>query len=159
MQGVPLWCSKLRIRQLSLQQCGLPLWWRFSPWPGNFHMPEVQPKKEKCKSKPQWNITSQLSEWLLSERTQITNVVEDVEKGEPVVGNANWCSHCGKCTEVSHLPKYPSFESPDIKWYPHHLQTRYTTSQSFKTLALGSMSFFVISIFTFILPLNFSIFF
>ena len=26
---------------LSLQQLG------FSPWPGNFHMPEVQPKKQK----------------------------------------------------------------------------------------------------------------
>ena len=32
---------------LSLQQLGLLLWYRFDPWPGNFHMPQVQPKKKK----------------------------------------------------------------------------------------------------------------
>ena len=32
--------------------------------------------------KPQWDITSQLSQWLSSKRTQITNVVENVEKRE-----------------------------------------------------------------------------
>ena len=32
---------------LSLQQLGLQLWHRFSPRPGNFHMPQVQPKKDK----------------------------------------------------------------------------------------------------------------
>ena len=39
---------------------------------------------EKCKSKPQWDITSHMSEWLLSKRPQITNVGEDVEKREPL---------------------------------------------------------------------------
>ena len=32
---------------LSLQQLGLQLWHRFSPRPGNFHMPQVRPKKKK----------------------------------------------------------------------------------------------------------------
>ena len=46
----------------------------------------------KCKSKPQWDITTHLSEWLSSKTTQITNVGEDVEKREPsctVGGNVN----------------------------------------------------------------------
>ena len=54
---------------------------------------------KKCKSKPQWDITSHLSEWLSSKRPQITNVGEDVEKRAPlypVDGNVNWCSHCRK---------------------------------------------------------------
>ena len=49
--------------------------------------------------RPQRDITSHLSEWLSSKRTQITNVDEDVEKREPmytVGGNVNWCSHYGK---------------------------------------------------------------
>ena len=49
--------------------------------------------------KPQWDITSQLSEWLPSERLHITNVGEDVDKCEPsytVGGNVNQCSHHGK---------------------------------------------------------------
>ena len=53
----------------------------------------------KCKSKPQWGITSHLSEWLLSKRRQIASVGEDVEKREPsctVGGNVNWCSHYGE---------------------------------------------------------------
>ena len=32
---------------LSLQQLGLLLWYRFDPWPGNFHMPWLWPKKKK----------------------------------------------------------------------------------------------------------------
>ena len=28
----------------------LQLWIRFNPWPGNFHMPQVQPKKIEKKS-------------------------------------------------------------------------------------------------------------
>ena len=32
---------------LSLQQLGLLLWLGFSPWPRNFHMPWVMPKKKK----------------------------------------------------------------------------------------------------------------
>ena len=34
----------------------------------------------KWKSKPQWDITSQLLEWLLSKRWEITSVVKDVKK-------------------------------------------------------------------------------
>ena len=32
---------------LSLLWLGSPLWHGFSPWPLNFHMPWVQPKKKK----------------------------------------------------------------------------------------------------------------
>ena len=35
----------------------------------------------KCKSKPQWDITSHLSQWLLSKRQEITNVGEMWRKG------------------------------------------------------------------------------
>jgi hypothetical protein len=30
-----------------LQGMGLQLWLEFSPWPGNFHMPSMQPFKKK----------------------------------------------------------------------------------------------------------------
>ena len=67
----------------------------------NNHEKDIQPcsLSGKCKSKPQWDITSYLSEWLSSKRTQKTNVGEDVERSEPsytVGGNVNWCSHYGK---------------------------------------------------------------
>ena len=32
---------------LSLQRLGSLLWRRLSPWPGNFHMPQVRPKKKR----------------------------------------------------------------------------------------------------------------
>ena len=32
---------------LSLQWLGSRQWGRFDPWAGNFHMPQVQPKKMK----------------------------------------------------------------------------------------------------------------
>ena len=53
---------------------------------------------EKCKSKPQWDITSHQSEWLSSKSLQI-NAGEGVEKRKPfytVGGNVNWCSHYGE---------------------------------------------------------------
>ena len=43
---------------LSLQQLRLLLWYRFDPWPGNFHMPRSRPKKNKPNIKP--------TSWLLS---------------------------------------------------------------------------------------------
>ena len=36
---------------LSLQRHGALLWHRLDPWPGNFHMPQAWPKKEKKKKK------------------------------------------------------------------------------------------------------------
>ena len=45
------------------------------------------------------DITPHLSEWLLSTRTQITNIGKDVEEREileTVSGDVNWCSLCGK---------------------------------------------------------------
>ena len=47
----------------------------------------------KCKSKPQGDIISYLSEWASSKRIQITNAAENVDKREPfysVDGNVNW---------------------------------------------------------------------
>ena len=49
----------------------------------------------KCK----WGITSWLSEWLLSERSQITSAGEDDKKWQLLYttgGNVNWYSHYGK---------------------------------------------------------------
>ena len=47
--------------------------------------------------KPQWDITSHMSQWLLSKRTQITNAGEDVGKPTSTAGgDVHWCSHCGK---------------------------------------------------------------
>ena len=49
----------------------------------------------KCKSKPQWDITSHLSEWLLSKRQQITSIGDNMEESEPlciVGGNVDWCT-------------------------------------------------------------------
>ena len=61
----------------------------------NRHMRRYSMSPEKCKSKPQWDITSYLSAWLWSKRPQI-NAGEGVEKGDPlctVGGNGTWCSH------------------------------------------------------------------
>ena len=52
----------------------------------------------KQKLKPQWEVTSHLSEWLSSINQQ-TSVREDVKKREPsctVSGKADWSSHYGK---------------------------------------------------------------
>ena len=54
---------------------------------------------EKCKSKPQRDITSQWSEWPSSKSLQTINAGEVVEKREPFYslgGNANWYSHYGE---------------------------------------------------------------
>ena len=54
---------------------------------------------EKCKSKPQWDITSHGSEWPSSKSPQIVNPGEGVEKKEcfcTVCGNVNWYSHYGR---------------------------------------------------------------
>ena len=52
----------------------------------------------KCKSTPQWYITSHGLGWLLLEKPEIS-VGGDVEKRGPlyiVDGDINWCSHYGK---------------------------------------------------------------
>ena len=57
----------------------------------------------KCKSKPQWGITSQWSEWPPSKSLQAINAGEGAEKREPshTVGeNANWESHYGDSVEI-----------------------------------------------------------
>ena len=53
----------------------------------------------KCKSKPQWDITSQLLGWLLGKRPEITNVGEGLEKKEPLYtfgGKVDWYNHYEK---------------------------------------------------------------
>ena len=54
---------------------------------------------EKCKSKPQWDITSNQSEWPTSKSLQTVNVWGGVEKREcscTIGGNVNWYSHYGR---------------------------------------------------------------
>ena len=54
---------------------------------------------EQCKSKLQWGITSQQSEWPSSKNLQTINAGESVDKREPsctVGGNVNWYSHYGE---------------------------------------------------------------
>ena len=69
-------------------------------WPiGTWKDAQRRHSSGKHKSKPQWDITSYLSEGLSPKRPQITNVGKDVEKRKPLYtagGNVNWWSHCGK---------------------------------------------------------------
>ena len=54
---------------------------------------------EKCKSKPQWDITLHWSEWPSSKSLQTINAGEGVEKREhpwTVGENGNWYSHYGR---------------------------------------------------------------
>ena len=53
----------------------------------------------KCKSKPQWDINSHLSEWKLSKRQETTSTSKGVGKKEPtytVSKNVDWHCHYGK---------------------------------------------------------------
>ena len=53
----------------------------------------------KYKSKPQWDSTSHLSEWLTLTTQATTDVGEDAEQEDLfciVGGSASWCSHSGK---------------------------------------------------------------
>ena len=44
--GISLVAQQVKDLMLSLQWLGLLLWHGFDPWPGNFHMPWVQPAKK-----------------------------------------------------------------------------------------------------------------
>ena len=53
----------------------------------------------EMQNKTTGDITSHLSEWVLSKRQEITSVDEDVEKKEhlyTVGGKVSWCNHYGK---------------------------------------------------------------
>ena len=52
-----------------------------------------------------WDITSHLSEWLLSKIQQITSVGKDALSLCTYGGNVNWCSHCEKQYEDSSKTK------------------------------------------------------
>ena len=69
--------------------------WLINTWKDAQHHPLL----EKCKSKPEWGITSHWSEWPSSKSLQTINAGEGVEKREPsctVGGNANWYRHYGE---------------------------------------------------------------
>ena len=54
---------------------------------------------EKCKSKPQWDITSHQSKWPSSKCPHTINagkIVEKMEHSCTVGGNINWYSHYGE---------------------------------------------------------------
>ena len=66
----------------------------------NWHMKNAQHHSSsgKYKSKPQWDITSHLWEWLTLTNQVTTDVGKDAEKEDLfciVGGNASWCSHSG----------------------------------------------------------------
>ena len=70
--------------------------WLTNTWKDTQHCSLLK----KCKSKPQWDITSQWSEWLSSKSLQMINAGEGVEKRESscsVSGSVNWYSHYGRC--------------------------------------------------------------
>ena len=79
-------------------------WWPTDTWKDAQHHSSL----EKCKSKPQWDITSYLLEWLSQKRKQITIKKKRTQKKKTnvrmwriFVGNVNWCSPCGKQYSVS----------------------------------------------------------
>ena len=47
MHRVSWWLSRLRIQHWQLLWFGSLLWHGFDPWPGNFHMTHVWPRKKK----------------------------------------------------------------------------------------------------------------
>ena len=67
----------------------------------NGHVKRCSPSSliiREMQIKPQWDITSHLSEWLSSTNQQTTSAGKDVQNGWPfctVGGNADWCSLCG----------------------------------------------------------------
>ena len=66
----------------------------------NKHMKDAQHRSllEKCKSKPQWDITSHQSKWPSSKCPHTINagkIVEKMEHSCTVGGNINWYSHYG----------------------------------------------------------------
>ena len=84
----------------------------------------------KCKSKPRWDITSHMSEWLSSKRLQIAKVGEDGEKREHLysgIGNVNWYSHYENSMEVPQTTK-----SRTTIWFSNSI-SGYTSEKKKKT--------------------------
>ena len=67
--------------------------WLKNRWKDAHHLSLLK----KCKSKPQWDITSHLSEWPSSKSLQITKVGEGMEKREPLklFVETHWCHRYG----------------------------------------------------------------
>ena len=85
---------------------GLQLQLQFEPQLRNFHMPQLQLKKEKKKSGivTAWLRFNPCHRWGKKKPLQITNDGEGMKKREPsytVGGNINWCSHYGKLHGIS----------------------------------------------------------
>ena len=85
------WKWKVKVKSLSrVQLYRLTNTWKYA---------QHRSLLEKCKSKPQWDITSHQSEWLSSKSLQTINAGDVVEKREhscTVGGNINWYSHYGR---------------------------------------------------------------
>ena len=102
---------------------------------------------EKCKSKPQWYITSLLSEWPSSKSLQTINAAEGVEKRErscTVGQNVNWYRHYGRCYGVSlkKLGMKPSYDPavPLLSIYPEE-----TNSEKYTCISLFIVALFTIA--------------
>ena len=67
------WVKDLALLQL---WCRWQLWLRFSPWPGNLHMPQVWPKKKKRKKRRR--IQHWVNEGWISNEEVIGDVVWDL---------------------------------------------------------------------------------
>ena len=82
---------------------------------------------EECKIKPQWDITSHLSEWLSSKRLKTANVGEDVDKREylhTIGDNINMCSHYEKMYVGSSKKKNPKSINKTTKWSNNSTYTK-----------------------------------
>ena len=67
---------------LSLQSCGSMLWCSFDHWPGNFHMPQVKPKKKFLGTFPSLNMD--LSHATVMERKRLPSPLPSPQLSSPV---------------------------------------------------------------------------
>ena len=90
----------------------------------------------ECKSKPQWNITSHLSEWLKSKTQETTSVGQDVETKEncTLLVPTNWCNH----QFVENSMEVPKKLKIDNIWFSNHI-TEYLPKEFEDTNLKGYM--------------------
>ena len=106
-------------RKLSNWKMGKESEWTFfqkrHKWPEPWKHAQHHSSSGKCKLKPQWDFTLDLSEWALGEKTRKKkNISKDVEKRVCTVsGNVNLCSCYRK--------QYGGF-SKNLKWDYHVIE-------------------------------------
>ena len=74
-------------------------WLNWTDWTNSWKDAQHRLLLEKCKSKPQWDITAYWSEWPSSKSLQTINAGEGLKKRErscTVGGSVNWYSHYGR---------------------------------------------------------------